>query len=147
MRYDPAISNLTDKGAAGGEQAWWLKLMRQRYEAQLAYTDALVGDARPMPIATPQVTHGRVRLSTAAHPSAHGNLVVGKGSPMRARMLAGSALLALLVALPTPTAASAQAKTTTTTTTTTTHLSDTVSSPDVNPCTGAPGTLTETFKA
>ena len=44
MRYEPATSNLTDKGAAGGEQAWWLKLTRQRYEAQLAYTDALVGD-------------------------------------------------------------------------------------------------------
>jgi hypothetical protein len=59
---------------------------------------------------------------------------------MRARMLAGSALLALLVALLTPVAASAQA------TTTTTHFSDTVSSPDVNPCTGAPGTFTESFK-
>jgi hypothetical protein len=46
----------------------------------------------------------------------------------------------LLIALLTPMAAFAQAETTTT------HFSDTVSSPDANPCTGAPGTLTETFK-
>jgi hypothetical protein len=55
-------------------------------------------------------------------------------------MLAGGALLALLIALLTPVAAFAQAAPTTI------HFSDTVSHPDVNPCTGAPGTLTETLK-
>jgi hypothetical protein len=45
MRYDPAPSKLTDRGAAAEKREWWLKLTRQRYEAQLAYTDALVGDA------------------------------------------------------------------------------------------------------
>jgi hypothetical protein len=59
---------------------------------------------------------------------------------MRVRMLAGGALLALLVALLTPVAAFAQA------TTTTIHVSGTESSPDVNPCTGAPGTATQTLK-
>ena len=44
MRYDPAPSKLTDKGAAAEKREWWLKLTRQRYEAQLTYTDALVGD-------------------------------------------------------------------------------------------------------
>jgi len=46
----------------------------------------------------------------------------------------------LLVALLTPLAALAQADTTTT------HFSDTSSSPDVNPCTGATGTITDTIK-
>jgi hypothetical protein len=59
---------------------------------------------------------------------------------MRLRMLAWGAILGLLVALFTPMAALAQADTTTT------HFSDTETSPDVNPCTGVPGTLTETFK-
>jgi hypothetical protein len=59
---------------------------------------------------------------------------------MRVRLLVGGALLGLLVALLTPVAASAQA------TTTTMHFSDTVSSADVNPCTGAPGTVTETLR-
>ncbi len=59
---------------------------------------------------------------------------------MRLRMLAWGAVLGLLVALFTPMAALAQADTTTT------HFSDTVSSPDVNPCTGVPGTFTENFK-
>ena len=59
---------------------------------------------------------------------------------MRVRMLAGSALLALLVALLTPAAAFAQA------TTTTNHFRFSFSHPDVNPCTGAPGTLTENLK-
>jgi hypothetical protein len=55
-------------------------------------------------------------------------------------MLAGSALLALLLALLTPMAASAQA------TATTIHFSGTESAPDVNPCTGVPGTSTQTLK-
>jgi hypothetical protein len=59
---------------------------------------------------------------------------------MRVRMLAGGALLALLVALLTPMAAFAQAETTTI------HFSGTESTPDVNPCTGAPGTATQTLK-
>lgn len=59
---------------------------------------------------------------------------------MRVRMLAGGALLALLIALLTPMAAFAQAQTTTV------HFSGTESSPDVNPCTGAPGTATQTLK-
>jgi hypothetical protein len=59
---------------------------------------------------------------------------------MRVRILVGGALLALLVALLIPVAAFAQA------TTTTIHFNDTQSSADVNPCTGAPGTLTETLK-
>jgi hypothetical protein len=59
---------------------------------------------------------------------------------MRLRLLAWGALLALLVALFTPMAAFAQAETTTT------HFSDTVSSPDVNPCTGVTGTITDTVK-
>jgi hypothetical protein len=59
---------------------------------------------------------------------------------MRVRMLAGSALLALVVALLTPVAAFAQA------TTTTNHFSFSFSHPDINPCTGAPGTLTENLK-
>jgi hypothetical protein len=59
---------------------------------------------------------------------------------MRVRILAGGALLALLVALLTPVAAFAQA------TTTTVHFSGTESSLDVNPCTGATGTATETLR-
>jgi hypothetical protein len=59
---------------------------------------------------------------------------------MRLRLLAWGAVLGVLVALLTPMAALAQAETTTT------HFSDTVSRPDVNPCTRAPGTTTETFK-
>ena len=59
---------------------------------------------------------------------------------MRVRMLAGGALLALLVALLTPMAAFAQAETTTV------HFSGTESAPDVNPCTGAPGTATQTLR-
>jgi hypothetical protein len=59
---------------------------------------------------------------------------------MRLRMLAWGAVLGLLVALLTPMAALAQAVTTTT------HFSGTDSFRDVNPCTGAPGTTTETFK-
>jgi hypothetical protein len=59
---------------------------------------------------------------------------------MRLRMLAWGAILGLLVALFTPMAALAQAETTTT------HFSGTDSVPDVNPCTGVPGTLTDTFK-
>jgi hypothetical protein len=59
---------------------------------------------------------------------------------MRARILAGGALLALLIALLTPMAAFAQAQTTTV------HFSGTESAPDVNPCTGAPGTATQTLK-
>jgi len=55
-------------------------------------------------------------------------------------MLAWGAVLGLLVALFTPMAALAQAETTTT------HFSGTDSFPDVNPCTGVPGTLTDTFK-
>jgi len=55
-------------------------------------------------------------------------------------MLAGAALLGLLVALLTPMAAVAQAETTTT------HFNVTGSSHHVNPCTGAPSTLTETIK-
>jgi hypothetical protein len=58
---------------------------------------------------------------------------------MRVRMLAGGALLALLVTMLTPVAAFAQA------TTTTIHFSGTESSPDVNPCTGAAGTATQTL--
>jgi hypothetical protein len=59
---------------------------------------------------------------------------------MRLRMLACAAILGLLVALFTPMAALAQAETTTT------HFSDTASSPDVNPCTGVPGTITDKVK-
>jgi hypothetical protein len=59
---------------------------------------------------------------------------------MRLRMLAWGAVLGLLVALLTPMTALAQAETTTT------HFSNTVTFPDANPCTGAPGTTTETFK-
>jgi hypothetical protein len=59
---------------------------------------------------------------------------------MRLRMLAWGAVLGLLVALFTPMAALAQAETTTV------HFSDTVTFPDVNPCTGATGTTTDTFK-
>jgi hypothetical protein len=59
---------------------------------------------------------------------------------MRLRLLAWGAVLGLLVALCTPMAALAQAETTTT------HFSDTETHPDVNPCTGATGTSTDTFK-
>jgi hypothetical protein len=59
---------------------------------------------------------------------------------MRLRMLAWGAVLGLLGVLLTPIAALAQAETTTT------HFSDTVSFPDFNPCTGATGTTTTTFK-
>jgi hypothetical protein len=52
---------------------------------------------------------------------------------MRLRLLAGGAVLGLLVALLTPMAALARAETTTT------HFSDTASFPDFNPCSGAPG--------
>jgi hypothetical protein len=52
----------------------------------------------------------------------------------------GRPLLALLVAVAVPLPALAQAETTTT------HFSDTVSEPDTNPCTGAAGTITETFR-
>jgi hypothetical protein len=58
---------------------------------------------------------------------------------MRVRMLAGAAVAGLLVALFSPMAALAQAQTTTV------HFSSTESRPDVNPCTGATGTLTETL--
>jgi hypothetical protein len=59
---------------------------------------------------------------------------------MRVRMLAWGALLGLLVALLTPMAAFAQAETTTT------HFAVTQSAADVNPCTGAPGTVIQTIK-
>jgi hypothetical protein len=59
---------------------------------------------------------------------------------MRVRMLAWGAVVGLLVALVTPMAAFAQAETTTT------HFSDSDSYADVNPCTGATGTFSETFK-
>jgi hypothetical protein len=59
---------------------------------------------------------------------------------MRARMLAGAAVVGLLVALLTPLAAFAQAETTTV------HFNATDTHADVNPCTGAPGTTTETIK-
>jgi hypothetical protein len=59
---------------------------------------------------------------------------------MRVRMLAGGAVLGLLVALVSPMAAFAQAETTTI------HFSGTESSADVNRCTGVPSTLTRTFK-
>jgi hypothetical protein len=59
---------------------------------------------------------------------------------MGLRMLAGGPLLALLVAVAVPLPALAQAETTTT------HFSDTISEPDTNPCTGAAGTITETFR-
>jgi hypothetical protein len=59
---------------------------------------------------------------------------------MRVRILAAGALLGLLVALLSPIAAVAQAETTTI------HFSGTESRTDVNPCTGAPGTLTEMLK-
>jgi hypothetical protein len=59
---------------------------------------------------------------------------------MRLRMLAWGAVLGLLVALFTPMAALAQADTTTI------HFSDTETLPTINPCTGAPGTLSGTFK-
>lgn len=58
---------------------------------------------------------------------------------MRLRMLGGRALLAAGIALAVPLPAFAQAQTTTS------HFSDTVSEPDTNPCTGAAGTITETF--
>lgn len=60
---------------------------------------------------------------------------------MRVRLLGWGALVGLLVALLSPMAASAQAETTTTT-----HFNGTGSRLDVNPCTGASGTLTETIK-
>jgi hypothetical protein len=63
-----------------------------------------------------------------------------KGVPMRLRMLAWAGLLALLLALLSPTAALAQA------TTTTVHFSGSDSHPDINPCTGAPGTFSSTFE-
>ena len=59
---------------------------------------------------------------------------------MRLRMLAWGAVLGLLVALLTPMAALARAETTTT------HFSRTVTFPDVDPCTGATGTSTDTAK-
>jgi hypothetical protein len=59
---------------------------------------------------------------------------------MRLRLLAWGAVLGLLVALLTPMTALAQAETTTT------HFSNTETFPDANPCTGATGTTTETFK-
>lgn len=59
---------------------------------------------------------------------------------MRLRMLAWGAVLGLLVALFTPMAALAQADTTTI------HFSDTETFPTIDPCTGAPGTLSGTFK-
>jgi hypothetical protein len=59
---------------------------------------------------------------------------------MRVRMLAGGAMVGLLVALLIPMAAFAQAETTTI------HFSGTESTADVNPCTGAPGTATQTLK-
>ena len=59
---------------------------------------------------------------------------------MRVRLLARGALVGLLVALLIPMAASAQAETTTT------HFNLTGSTADINPCTGEPGTLTETIK-
>jgi hypothetical protein len=55
-------------------------------------------------------------------------------------MLAGAAVAGLLVALLSPIAAFAQAETTTV------HVSGTESSPDVNPCTGATGTATQTLR-
>ena len=58
---------------------------------------------------------------------------------MRLRMLGGGALLAAGIALAVPLPAFAQAQTTTS------HFSDIVSEPDTNPCTGAAGTITETF--
>jgi hypothetical protein len=64
----------------------------------------------------------------------------GKGGPIRVRLLAWGALLALLVAVLTPMAAIAQAETTTT------HFSDSMSEPDTNPCTGAPGTIDLRFQ-
>lgn len=59
---------------------------------------------------------------------------------MRLRMLAWGAILGLLVALFTPMAALAQADTTTI------HFSDTETLPTIDPCTGAPGTFSGTFK-
>src|SRR6266545_6112555 len=59
---------------------------------------------------------------------------------MRVRMLAGAAVVGLLVALLSPMAAFAQAQTTTV------HFSGTESESDVNPCTGATGTATTTLK-
>lgn len=59
---------------------------------------------------------------------------------MRVRMLAGGALVALLVALLSPMAAFAQAETTTV------HFSGTESESDVNPCTGATGTAITTLR-
>src|SRR6266567_4529080 len=58
---------------------------------------------------------------------------------MRLQMLVGGALLASLAAVAVPLPALPHAETTTT------HFSGTVSEPDTNPCTGAPGTITETF--
>jgi hypothetical protein len=59
---------------------------------------------------------------------------------MRVRMLAGGAVVALLAVLLIPIAAFAQAETTTI------HFSGTESAPDVNPCTGATGTSTQTAR-
>jgi hypothetical protein len=81
--------------------------------------------------------HGRVLLAQVPT----GNQVAGEGgSPMRVWMLAWGAMVGLLVALLTPMAGFAQAQTTTT------HFNVTGSRPDVNPCTGTPGTVTETIK-
>jgi hypothetical protein len=55
-------------------------------------------------------------------------------------MLAWGALLALFAAVAVPMTALAQAETTTT------HFSGTMSEPDTNPCTGAPGTITLTAR-
>jgi hypothetical protein len=82
------------------------------------------------------ITHRRVLL---AH-RATGDKVAGKEDPMTRRFWAWSVLLGLLLALNSPTAASARAETTTT------HFSDTASSPDANPCNGAPGTSTDTVR-
>jgi hypothetical protein len=43
-RYDiPAA--ITLGGDAGERQPWWLRLLRERYDAQLSYTDRLIGQA------------------------------------------------------------------------------------------------------
>ncbi len=60
---------------------------------------------------------------------------------MKVRLLAGGAIVGLLVVLLAPMTALAQAITTTT------HFSGTRTLSDVNPCTGVPGTLAETFRA
>jgi hypothetical protein len=64
----------------------------------------------------------------------------GRGESHAAADAGLGAILGLLVALLTPMVALAQADTTTT------HFSDTASSPDVNPCTGVPGTITDSVK-